>query len=293
MVRFYSKTRYVTNTSAWYARVALFFFLLSTAGPFSLGYLMANGMGQSQWYYFSIYFYLHFQYNGLFLFGVFSLFFNLLERRKVAFNVVKAKAIGKILALTCLPAYLLSVLWARPGLVFNILGGVTAAIQLFALIMLTALIRKNLSAIRLAFHRVSLIFLCIVLSAFAVKLALQLISAFPDFAQMAYELRPVVIAYLHLVLLAVISLLLLVWYLETGLIAMAWGKSMVTLFLISLAGMELCLVLLPWWSKVPGIAAFQSADCIFFFSALLSLSCCLLLYAAFQAKKTDKNQFPG
>jgi hypothetical protein len=285
IVRFYSRTKHSITTSAWYARVAIVFFIISTAGPFSLGYLMAQGLGHTTWYYFAIYFYLHFQYNGFFLFGIFSLFFGLLERKMVRFSPAKTKAIGIVLATTCLPAYLLSVLWVKPELIIHVAGGLTAIVQLWTLVMLIALIRKNINAIRQTFSPPSLMFLSIVLPGFAAKLVLQLASAFPAIAQMAYELQPVVIAYLHLVLLAVISLFLFVWYLESGLIAMAPGKRIVALFLVALAGMEACLVLTPWWSKVSGVMVFPVSNYLFFFSAMLSLSC-LLLYITSLKKLT-------
>jgi hypothetical protein len=63
------------DPAQWFAKRALIFFLIASVGPFSLGPLMANGLAQTKWYYFSIYYYLHFQYNGVFTFGVFSLFF--------------------------------------------------------------------------------------------------------------------------------------------------------------------------------------------------------------------------
>jgi hypothetical protein len=61
--------------------------------------------------------------------------------------------------------------------------------------------------------------------------------------------------------------------------------------LISFAGMEICLVLTPWWRIVFGYTFYSTSQYIFFFSALLSLSC-LLLYIS-SLKKTDKNQLVG
>lgn len=291
IVRFYRASKHITAASAWYARTAMIFFIISAIGPFSLGYLMANGLGQSQWYYFSVYFYLHFQYNGFFLFGVFSLFFGLLERKKISFDAARAKRIGKILAVTCVPAYLLSVLWAEPGPIFNITGGVAAAIQLVALIMLIALLKQNRDALRKTFHTSSLSFLSVVLFAFAAKLVLQLVSATPVVALLAYALRPVVIAYLHLVLVALVSLFLFVWYLESGFLAIRPGKKIMLLFLVSFTGMEACLVLTPWWSTVSAFALLPVSHYLFFFSVVLSFSFLLLYLLSF--KKPDKSHLAG
>jgi hypothetical protein len=68
VIKFLKRVKHTNTMSVWYARMALAFFIISTAGPFSLGYLMSAGFGQTQWYYFSIYFYLHFQYNGFLMF---------------------------------------------------------------------------------------------------------------------------------------------------------------------------------------------------------------------------------
>lgn len=284
MVKFFYKTKYIDSTSAWYARSALVFFLISTAGPFSLGYLMATGQGQSNWYYLAIYFYLHFQYNGFFLFGVLSLFFDLLERKKVFVKETTAKTIGWILAATCLPTYLLSTLWAKPGISFNIVGGLSALLQLIVLYMLIRLLSKNAIEIKKAFSKSSVYILLITLLAFALKLLLQLISALPDIAQMAYELRPIVIAYLHMVLIGIISLTLFVWYIEFNLLGNDSGKRVILLFIISFVGMEMCLALIPWWAKLFGSNFFQASKISFFFSAMLSVSCLLLLVSSLGKK---------
>lgn len=284
---FYKKTKYLKTTSIWYARTALIFFIISTIGPFSLGYLMANGLGQSKWYYFSIYYYLHFQYNGFFIFGIFSLFFEFLERKEIHFNFEKAKAIGRLMALSCVPAYLLSILWSRPALTFNVIAGSAAIIQIYAFVRFVLLLKISFKPIKNNISKSSCLFLCIVLFSFALKLMLQLLSSHPDVAQLVYEWRPVVIAYLHLVLLGVISLFLFSWYLEMNFIGKFAGEKTLILFLISFTGMEMCLILTPWWSTISTYVVLPASQYIFFFSITLSFSC-LLLYCS-SLKKPDKN----
>jgi hypothetical protein len=118
VIMFFRRTNGEKTVSIWFARMALLFFCFSTAGPFSLGYLMSNGLGQTVWYHLSIYYYFHFQYNGFFLFGVFSLFFQLLERKSIPFDSSKAMSFGRWLAIACVPAYALSVLFAKPPILF-------------------------------------------------------------------------------------------------------------------------------------------------------------------------------
>lgn len=286
IVIFFNRTKYLTATSAYFAKLALIFFLISTIGPFSLGYLMANQLEQSNWYYFSIYFYLHFQYNGFFLFGIFSLFFNLLEKRKININVRKIKIAGTVLAICVLPAYLLSILWAKPGYGYNIVAILTALIQLLALILLFVETIKQVREIKSVFSKSSILFLCFVLTGLIIKSLLQLLSGFPSVAQMAYELRPIVIAYLHLVLVGVISLSLLIWYVESGILKKKPGNKIIFVFLTSFLGMEICLVLSPWWSFLFGSEFLSASVWLFIFSLILSV-CCFAFFISIRKNLTN------
>jgi hypothetical protein len=287
VVRFFVKTKNVTSTSSWYAKTAQLFFVISTAGPFSLGYLMSNGMGNSHWYDFSIYFYLHFQYNGFFLFGIFSLFFSQLEKKKIRFQTQKAKTFGIILAAATVPAYILSTLWAKPGYLLNVIGATSGIVQCFCFVVLLTMVRPILTEIKRTFSNPSFVLLIITLSGFGLKLLLQLVSAFPSIAQMAYEQRPIVIAYLHLALVGVITSFLLVWYLEEDMIGSTVPKGTIYLYLTSFFGMETILVLTPWWNLISESIFFKASELAFFFSALLCLSFFLTFISSFAKPDTN------
>ncbi len=287
IVAFFKKTASLSGISIWFARVSLIFFIISTAGPFSLGYIMSSGLGQSQWYYFSIYYYLHFQDNGFFMFGVFSVFFQLLDQKGVPYDIQKAKSIGLWMAIACVPAYLLSVLWAKPGLAFNLVAGLAGLAQLYALMVVIAFIMKM--HIRQSFTKPSYLLLVTALLAFSIKTGLQFFSAFPSVAALAYALKPIVIAYLHLILIGVISALLLVWYIEKDFIHQKALFKVIVLFLIGFIGSEITLVLQPWWSLfLPNIPVTPS-QIIFLFSGILSVCCFLFLYLS-KPEIPDKNQ---
>jgi len=80
LFRFNRETRLTNSEPIRFARMASLFFILSSVGPFAVGILAANGLGHTSWYHLAVYFYLHFQYNGAFTFGVFSLLFHWLEK---------------------------------------------------------------------------------------------------------------------------------------------------------------------------------------------------------------------
>lgn len=229
------------NPSRWFACISLTFFLISALGPFSLGPLMVNGLGYTKWYYFAVYYYLHFQYNGVFTFGVLSLFFGLLSERGVIVDQILVKRFGNLMLIACFPIYFLSTLWAKPGMIFNIIGLVAAIIQLVALIYFIKIARSIPASVIKKVSLSARLLLVVAFLSFALKLILQALSAHPHTAQLAYEIRNYVMAYLHLVLFGMISCFLLAWSLEKGWLRKT-GLTGIVLFVIGFIGMEITLI---------------------------------------------------
>jgi hypothetical protein len=175
----------------------LFYMAISAIGPFATGPLIVMGKQSTPIYFDSIYFYLHFQYNGLFTFFIMALIYKGLERSGGA---MYGRKVFGLLNAACIPTFALSVIWNQPPIVFNIIGGVGAILQLAAMVYL---IRDVQMAGWL--KNGSLLFK-ISLGAFCMKVMLQLLSALPVFALMGYHQRNLVIAYMHLILLGFISL---------------------------------------------------------------------------------------
>jgi hypothetical protein len=149
-------------------------------------------------YYDVIYFYLHFQYNGWFVFAAMAFFYRLLEEQDKKNNGTK---VFWLLNLACVPTYFLSVLWHQPSILFNIIAGVGSFVQGVALFFLL----KDARTIVFKNKGVAFFFF-ISFAALTLKIVLQLVSALPSIASLAYLQRNFVIAYLHLVLLGFISL---------------------------------------------------------------------------------------
>jgi hypothetical protein len=279
-ILFFRKCQVKNTVSYWFARIALIFFMLSAVGPFLLGYIMRLGPAYRDWYYFSIYYYLHFQYNGFFTFGIFSLFFKLLESRQVAINKAGIIGAGRLMAIACVPAYFLSILWVQPGIVFNVIAGVAACIQVYAVVLFFKVLRSSYSVWYASLARASRLVLGIVLFCFGIKLLLQCISAFPEIAAMAYQLRPVVIAYLHLMLVGVITLFLFVWYRENNRLNIKYDMYVMIYCVIAFAGMEIVLIATPWWTELQTLLFYPSRYYIFVFSTLLAVGFTMLYWTA-------------
>jgi len=121
-------------------------------------------------------------------------------------SAARLKNVYRLFAIACLPAYLLSVLWLR--LPFWVYSVVIAAVllQIAAWIIMLRLIRPALGRIKNGIPVVAQRVLLLSAIAVTIKLFLQAGSVIPSLSDMAFGFRPIVIGYLHLVLLGMISL---------------------------------------------------------------------------------------
>lgn len=189
-------------------RLALLFLVLSSSGPYLLGYSMSHGIGNRAFYYNAIYLYLHFQYNGWFSFAVLALFFWTASAHGWGFPRRAASWFVGLMGMACIPAYCLSLLWTEPPTWVWLTAFLAASAQVAALIILVRTIWKGRSGWR-AMPRWTQTVWSLSLIAFSIKIVLQLFSVIPSIGHLAFGFRPVIIAYLHLVLLGFISLFLL------------------------------------------------------------------------------------
>jgi hypothetical protein len=247
IIQFFRITKTKSTIALTLAKAALLYFALSSIGPFFLGYLKANALDHLNLYRYSIYFYLHFQYNGFFLFGVLSLLFKLFEDGMPNQDIRGIDRGCYILIACCLPAYFLSILWAQPSLIFNIIGFSAASLQIIGLCFFITPIQNFFRHSRFTPTEKLLFFISFF--ALALKSILQLISALPAAALFANEYRSIVIAYLHLVLLGGITFFLLAWLIRKRVIkqSLFWAICIVVVgFTVS----EIMLIMLPWNSTL-------------------------------------------
>ena len=207
--RFWKDLKSVDNEllSVNWFKAAVFFNAISSLGTFVLAYMMVTKNIHQNEYLASIYYYLHFQYNGWFFFACMGLLLYFLNLKK-ADHPFYGKMFWFFFA-ACLPAYFLSTLWLDLPIWIYILTVIAAFLQSyawFAFLVVLAKTRKGFFENYPFFLRYIVLFAAVACS---MKLLLQLGSTIPALSQLAFGFRPIVIAYLHLVLLAVISLFLL------------------------------------------------------------------------------------
>ncbi|MGV3503584.1 MAG: hypothetical protein ACO1O1_07740 [Adhaeribacter sp.] len=199
-----------------FVQAALFFLALSSLGPWSLGPVMASGGSGSPLYFNAIYFYLHFQYNGWFSFAALGLLFRVLEGQALPFSRARAKIIFHLFFWSCLPAFLLSVLWIKPPAAVYYLAGAAALGQVLATALLLHLLLRHRKSLLALFTGWSRLLAGFSLLALVLKTGMQLATALPYMADLAYSVRNFIIGYLHLVLIGFISFFLLAYFIRQG-----------------------------------------------------------------------------
>ncbi|WP_310560517.1 hypothetical protein [Flavobacterium sp.] len=233
---------------SWF-KAALFFNVISSVGTFYLAYMMASKNVVQDWYLSSIYYYLHFQYNGWFFFACMGLAFGFLNLRKSEHSFYETSF--RLFTIACIPAYFLSTLWLDLPLWLYVVTVLAAIIQVFTWFKLLAILlktRRNVLENYAPLLRYVLLFVSFALS---VKLLLQLGSTVPIISQLAFGFRPIVIAYLHLILLGIITLFLLFYIYVNHLILISKNlKYGLFLFTIGVLLNEIVLA-------VQGIASFS------------------------------------
>lgn len=190
----------------WWMKAALLFNVLSSAGAFSLAFMMATKNLHQDWYLASVYFFLHFQYNGWFFFACMGL---ATAKFLPGVKLSTQKKIFWLFASACIPAYVLSALWLPiPGWAYVIVI-LAAFSQATGWVLVLGQIKTQASFIRGSTGKSAALLITLSCIALSIKLLLQLGSTVPALSTVAFGFRPIVIGYLHLILLGVISLFLL------------------------------------------------------------------------------------
>ena len=169
-----------------------------------------------KYYLAAVYYFLHFQYNGWFFFAGMGLWVSRIE--KIITEVQQLKTVFWLFCLGCVPAYFLSVLWIPIPLVIYWLVVAAALAQVTGWLILVTMIFKNKETIRSFIPKKGRQLLLLSGIALTIKLLLQLGSTHPALSQLAFGFRPIVIGYLHLVLLGVITIFILGYIISMNLV---------------------------------------------------------------------------
>ena len=254
------------------------YLVLSSFGPFSLGFIMAKGLIDTFWYKLSIYWFLHFLYNGFFVFVVFGYLLNKLHSH------ANQKVIFWLMNLSVIPIYLLSTLWLDPNFSFYAVALMGSVFQLVAFILLI----KSKEVLRLFKQPWTRFVFLLTLIVYAMKMFFQIFSVAPSVQgflsnTVAYS----VIGFIHLVMLGFFTLLFIIIFLQEKFIALSSTLKIGLVLLIT--GIVLSEALLFAQSVAFHFQYFtiqKFHTLLFFASALMPMGIVFIVWSAFQEKTT-------
>lgn len=280
--------RWPANGSRLLVRLAFIFQFVSTLGVWAMGPIMTGGLAGTEWYYWSIQWFLHFQFNGWFWFAAMAI-----GSRWAELHGVDVRIDGFTTALWVVSAlftYALAIAWSerRP---FVLAINTTGVLLQFwaAWRTLMAMRRARLQAF-VKTTRWMRILIGMMLLSMSAKIAAQTAVSVPMVASMALTLRNYVIGFVHLNTLGAITALLFAhalmrgWFAESAIAV----RAAFVLFITGFAASELLLFgqgTLFWagMGMMPGYYWI-----LFAASALLPAAMVTLLMSSFRS--TDRPQ---
>ncbi|MBV6880580.1 hypothetical protein NG800_009185 [Epilithonimonas ginsengisoli] len=195
------------NPEIMWLKSGAFFATISAIGIFGLAYFSTKKDEFEVLFRASTYFYLHYQYNGFFIFSCIGLLLISLKKLGIEIEEKLNKTIFYLLFFGCFLGYGLSILWIEMNPIFYGFFILISIVQLFGVILFLNWIRKTDLFNNQNFIQKLLI--SVFGFAFILKFLLQGLSAIPALGIFAFSNINIVIAYLHLVLLMGISLFLI------------------------------------------------------------------------------------
>lgn len=203
-----------SKVNALILKASLLFMLLSTLGVWCLGPAVGMLGKASSFYQIAIQHFLHFQFNGWFLFAVIAVFFHLL-------NIEDSPLFRRffmLLVASTLLTLAMPIQWFAPNSALIIINAVGALLQGIAIVYFFKLITShikgfNRSSSKLLKYCLGFALLCLV-----IKSILQLVSILPEFAESLYLHRNFVIGFIHLLMLGVITGFLFAFIMKNDLV---------------------------------------------------------------------------
>lgn len=190
----------IFNASKAFLATAHLFLIISGIFPMLLGIINKHYGPGSDAYYNLIYTYLHFQYNGYFIFMVLGFVFNNYYTAEIHTKTMKLSFVLMVIATVLLLAN--SWLWSSPSIYWNYVSGIGGSVQLVAVFLLIRSVKRQTDEMDTAANY-SIYFLFSIL---ILKSVLQLVSSFPVMAELIGANRYFIIFYLHLIFLGALSI---------------------------------------------------------------------------------------
>lgn len=183
-------------------QTAILFMLFSTFGVWCLGPTI-NMLGKhSSFYQIAIQFFLHFQFNGWFLFAVLALFLKQFKN-KIAVN--EFRIFSTLLIIATLLTVAFPVSWYIKSSILNAINTVGVLLQLVSFVYFYRMLKPQINQFKTNLDATTKLVYSLGLWSLFLKIGIQLMLVIPDLAEVSHQIRNWVIGFIHLTTLGIIT----------------------------------------------------------------------------------------
>ena len=169
-----------------FVRSAVFFQILSTVGIWVLPIIVIQGARNSAAYHMAVQFFLHFQFNGWFIFAVLGLLFKYLQDHSIKLSQHSLLKLHHYLFAACLLTYALAVTWSQPVPIIFWINSLGILLQLIALGYLLKMTLSQKASFRYIFSQPGGPLITLAAMVIGLKIWIQAAVIIPSVAVMAY-----------------------------------------------------------------------------------------------------------
>jgi hypothetical protein len=246
----------VSKTTLLLSIASVVCLLLSSLGSFALAFLFASKSLDAILYRDALFSYLHLQYNGFFTLAVFALLFHKLETKMSPEAKKNIYRFSILLVISILPSMFLSYHWHDPSVLFHMIA-ITGSILVLLSLAWFIFILRSLREVYKSASPVLKFLGVLSFGAFMLKMFLQSFTIINFVGNLVFGDRPIIMGFLHLVFLCFVSLFLLAYVAQTGVLNTEKKFTKLSLVVFAL-GVVINEILL--WMQGIGAMFTQSSD---------------------------------
>jgi len=256
--------------------VSILFMILSTFGVWCLGPAVSTLGKQSAFYQIAIQFFLYFQFNGWFILAILALFFKQFQNK---IDEVKFKKFYFLIIVSTLLTVTFPMRWFIENDILSYINILGVLIQLGAFIYFYKMLKSQMNYFKSTLDKIAKMVYSLALCSLFLKVGIQLLTIFPNLAEVSHQIRNFVIGFIHLTTLGIITGFLFGILLQNKMLSANSEilKAGMKCFILGYISTEVLLFLQGWFfyfgeGTIPGY--FQS---ILIFSVLLVLGLLLIM----------------
>ncbi|MBK9150536.1 MAG: hypothetical protein IPM26_05855 [Saprospiraceae bacterium] len=265
-------------------KAALIWLVLSSLGLWLLPFIIVTLGRNSEYYFMSVQYFLHFQFNGWFTFAVLALIFKSYQQVDFHADKVSFKRFYYALATSCVFTYALAVTWSNPDDLLFLLNSLGVLFQLAALYFLINLLRNQIFDVRIQTGLIAKVALSVAMISLILKVLIQAAVVLPFVAVISYTIRQFVIGFIHLTLLGAVTGAIIAVSVRHRIISVNAHSSVVglTVLLLGIITTEILLFVqgLQLWRQLGYLRFYYEG--IFLLSLLMPLGILMILAGQFR-----------